>query len=213
MKGIVINLPPERRAVDVRASSFDEATNSVEAIWTTGETVRRWSWREDGYYDEELVVAAQNVRLDRLNNGAPLLDTHDDYQLSSVIGAVVPGSAKLVGGKGLARVAMSVAPEHAGIVANIKAGIIRNISVGYRIHRVEKTEADDGSVPVWRIVDWEPLEISAVPVPADAGSMIRSGRRKGEEERDLAPCEFIGLRESSAAAALARMRMRSLSFR
>jgi len=207
MKGIVIDLPPSRRSVEVRAASFEEASNSIEVIWTTGEKVRRYSWRDEGYYDEELVVNASNIRMGRLNNGAPFLDTHDDWQLSSVIGAVVPGSAKFVGGNGLARVALSVAPEHEGIIANIKASIIRNISVGYRIHRVEKTESDDGSVPIWRIVDWAPLEISAVPVPADAGSMIRSERRKGEDEKRLAPCEFVGLRDDSAAAALARMRM------
>lgn len=213
MKGKVIELPPERRNIQVRAASFEEATNSIECVWTTGAKVRRYSWRDDGYYDEELVVSASNIRLDRLNSGAPFLDTHDDWQLSSVIGAVVSGSAKIVGGEGIARVALSVAPEHAGIVANIKANIIRNISVGYRIHRVEKTESDDGSVPIWRVVDWEPLEISAVPVPADAGSMIRSEMAKREEdEKRLAPCEFIGLRDDSAAA-LARMRMRSLSAR
>jgi len=165
-----------RRAIEVRASSFEEASNSIEVIWTTGAKVRRYSWRDDGYYDEELVVDATSIRLDRLNAGAPFLDTHDDYQLSSVIGSVVPGSAKIVDGKGFARVALSVAAEHEGIVANIKAGVIRNISVGYRIHRVEKTEGDDGSVAVWRVVDWEPLEISAVAVPADAGSTIRSDR-------------------------------------
>lgn len=163
----------QRRAVEIRSASYEEASNSVDVVWTTGATVRRYSWRDDVHYDEVLVVDASAIRLDRLNGGAPFLDTHDDYQLSSVIGSVVPGSAKIVGGKGLARVALSVAPEHAGIVANIKAGVIRNISVGYKIHRIEKVETAGNDVAVWRIVDWEPLEISAVAVPADAGSTIR----------------------------------------
>lgn len=207
--GIVIELPPERRSIEVRAASFEEASNSIEVIWTTGATVRRFDWRGGTYYDEELVVSPNAIRLDRLNSGAPFLDTHDDWTLASVIGSVVPGSAVVKAGVGLARIQLSVAPEHEGIVANIKAGVIRNISVGYRAHRIEKIEGDDGGVATWRLVDWEPLEISAVPVPADAGSMIRSEQRKGDEKR-LAPCEFFGTRGASLAAA-ARMRMRRAS--
>lgn len=170
-------LPVRHRAASVRAASFDEASNSVEIIWTTGARVRRRTW-DDGVFDEELIVDTASVRLGRLNSGsAPFLNTHDDHELSSVIGSVVEGSAKIVGGKGVARVALSVAEEHAGIVANIKAGIIRNVSVGYQIHKVEKSESDDGQVPIWRVVDWEPLEISAVPIPADAGAQVRAGSK------------------------------------
>lgn len=211
MQRKMVELPPFGRDIEIRAASFDAASNSVEVIWTTGAKVRRYSWSEGAYYDEELVVTPQSVRLERLNGGAPFLDTHDDWSLASVIGTVVPGSAELRNGRGFARVSLSVAPEHAGIVANIKAGVIRNISVGYRIHTVEKTEGDFGSVAVWRVTDWEPLELSAVPVPADAGSQIRSGKG-AKNEKLISPCTFIeaGRRPvSSAAAARARMRMRA----
>lgn len=206
--GKTIDLPPSRRGVEIRAASFEEADNSIELIWTTGAKVRRYDYRTGTWYDEELVVASSAVRLDRLNGGAPFLDTHDDWSLRSVIGSVLPGSAKLKGGLGTARVQLSVAPEHEGIVANIKAGVIRNISVGYRNHKIEKTEPDEGGVALWRVVDWEPLEISAVPVPADAGSVIRSAPT-GKDATRLAPCEFVGEDGiGPAAAALARMRMR-----
>lgn len=210
MQRKIMELPPFGRDVEIRGSSFDAASNSVEVIWTTGAKVRRYSYAEGVFYDEELVVSANSVRLDRLNGGAPFLDTHDDWTLASVIGTVVPGTAELRSGKGYARVQLSVAPEHAGIVANIRAGVIRNISVGYRIYAVEKTEGDAGSVAVWRVTDWEPLELSAVPVPADAGSQIRSGK-DGMNEKRLAPCVVIEAGASPvspAAAARARMRMR-----
>lgn len=189
--GNIIELPPSRRGVELRAASFTEVDNSIEVIWTTGATVRRYDWRTSAYYDEELIVSAKSVRLDRLNSGAPFLDTHDDWTLGSVLGSVLPGSAKIEGGKGYARVQLSVADEHAGIVANIKAGVIRNISVGYRNHKIEKTEPGDDGIAIWRVVDWEPLEISAVPVPADAGSVIRS-EPTGKDATRLAPCEFVG---------------------
>lgn len=169
--------PKFGRAAEVRAASYSEADNSVEVIWTTGAAVRRRDWRSGNFYQEILEVSDEAVRLGRLNAGAPLLDTHNDYSLRSVIGSVVPGSAKLEGGKGYARVALSPADGDADVVAKIKAGIIRNISVGYIIHAVEKTVKDDGSDEDWRVVDWEPMEISAVPVPADAGSQIRSNEK------------------------------------
>jgi phage head maturation protease len=171
----IVAAPKFGRAAEVRAATFDEADNSVEVIWTTGASVRRRDWRSGNYYNEILEVTPGAVRLDRLNAGAPLLDTHDDWSLRSVIGSVVPDSARIDGGMGYARVRLSNAPGDADVVSKIRDGIIRNISVGYAIHRVEKTIKDDGSDEDWRVVDWEPLEISAVPIPADAGSQFRSG--------------------------------------
>jgi hypothetical protein len=211
MAGKVIELPPFGRDVEVRASSYREEDNSIEVIWTTGASVRRYDWRSGSYYDEELVVAPGNVRLDRLNAGAPFLDTHDDWSLASVIGSVIPGTAEVRGGKGYARVQLSVAPEHTGIVANIRAGVISNISVGYRYYEVEKTEGEEGTIAVWRVTDWEPLELSAVPVPADAGSVIRS-EGKDKNNKRLAPCTIVE-KFSNAAAAVARMRMLSAAGR
>jgi phage head maturation protease len=206
-----VELPPFGRSTEIRSSSFEEATNSVEIIWTTGAAVRRYDWREGQFYDEELVVTPGAVRLDRLNSGAPFLDTHDDLTLAAVIGTVVPGTAEIRSGRGIARVALSVAPGHAGIIANIKAGVIRSISVGYRVHSVEKIEVD-GQTPIWRVIDWEPLELSAVPVPADAGAFIRSEKRDDSDRMRLAPCHFLPARPNltgAAAAAYSRMNMRS----
>jgi phage head maturation protease len=169
----IIELPRQARLAEVRAASFNTDDNTIDVIWTTGATVRRRSWI-DGPYDEVLAVTPEAVRLDRLNAGAPFLNTHSDWDLSDVIGAVVPGTAKIVKGQGIATVRLSSAPGDADNVQKIRDGIVRNVSVGYLIHRIEKTESDDGTVPVWNVVDWEPMEISAVPIPADAGSQIRS---------------------------------------
>lgn len=164
-------LPLLRRASEFTPASFSEDDNSVDVVWTTGATVRRYSY-DIGEFDEELVLGGKSVRMDRLNGGAPLLDTHNKYELRDIIGTVIPGSAKINGKVGTARVLLSRAPEHAGIVANIQAGVIRNLSVGYKIHAVERIEKD-GTIPVVRVTDWEPFEISAVPVGADAGAGIR----------------------------------------
>jgi HK97 family phage prohead protease len=199
----MIELPQFAREAEIRAQSFDEAKRTVDLIWTTGATVRRRSWM-DGPYDEELIVSGNSVRLERLNAGAPFLNAHDGYDLSGVIGSVVPGSAKIEKGRGTATVQLSKRDDVAGIAQDIRDGIIRNISVGYRIHAIEKKERDDGSVPLWRVVDWEPLEISAVPIPADPGAQVRDGRPKGE----LFPCTMAGF-TSLALVAGARMRMQA----
>ena len=171
---VTINMPAVRRAAALRADSFNEEDNTIEIVWTTGARVRRNSWW-DGPYDEELEVTPKAVRLDRLNLGAPFLDTHDSWDLSRVLGSVVPGSAKIEKGRGTARIVLSRAPGDADSVQKIRDGIVRNISVGYRIHKVIKTEGQEGDVPLHRVVDWEPLEISAVPIPADPGSQVRAG--------------------------------------
>jgi len=198
-----IELPRFAREVDIRAETFDENKRTVDLVWTTGATVRRRSWM-DGPYDEELIVDPKSVRLDRLNAGAPFLNTHDGYDLSGIMGAVVPGSARLEKGRGVATVQFSKREDIAGYVQDVRDGIIRNISVGYKIHAIDKKERDDGSVPLWRVVDWEPFEISAVPIPADPGAQVRDGRPKGE----LFPCTVAGS-ASRALVAGARMRMQA----
>ncbi len=159
----------------IRAASFRESDNSIEIIWTTGAPVRRRGL--DGYYDEILSLDPAHVRLGRLNAGAPFLNTHRDGNLSDVLGVVITGSAKIVAGRGVARIKLSTAPGDADHVQKIKDGVIRNISVGYAVHAAERIETDSG-IPILRVVDWEPLELSAVPVPADAGAQIVQARSK-----------------------------------
>lgn len=176
-----IELPALQRVAEIRSSSFNTDENTVDIVFTTGATVRRWSWSE-GAYDEELVVEPGSVRLERLNLGAPFLNTHSDYDLGDVIGSVVPGSARIEKGRGVCTVLLSRRADVAGIVQDIRDGVIRNISAGYRYHKIEKTDGQDGDPAHWRVVDWEPLEISAVPIPADPGAQVRS-----DPERDRAP--------------------------
>jgi HK97 family phage prohead protease len=212
LKEDLIELPRRARPAEVRAQSFDEKANTIDLVFTTGATVRRCSWF-DGSYDEELVVGPKNVRLERLNAGAPFLNSHDCWDLEGVIGSVVPGSARIADGIGIATVQLSRRDDVAGIVQDIRDGVIRNVSVGYRYHKVEKTEKDDGSVPLWRVVDWEPFELSAVSVPADPGAQVRS-----ESGRKLEQFPCIVSRHMPAGSlrvpghvAIRRMRMRMLA--
>lgn len=182
-----MSAPTRLRAARLRATSFDADSNTIEVVWTTGAAVRRfddWSGEE---FDEVLSLAPGAVRLGRLNAGAPFIDTHDSTECSRVVGSVVRGTARIEDGKGVATIQLSRAKDVADIVTKIREGVIRNISVGYWIHK-STTEDREGGVPLTTATDWEPLEISAVPVPADPGSQVRSASSR-KAGRSAAPVD------------------------
>ena len=103
------------------------------------------------------------VRLGRLNNGAPLLLNHDrDEQIGVVESATIDAKAK----KGRAVVRFSKSDDGEEIFQDVKDGIRRLVSVGYRILKTV-TENKPGGVEIVRVTDWEPYEISLVSIPAD----------------------------------------------
>ncbi len=159
------------RTAILRSNTFNEADRSVEVCWSTGAAVKRYSW-DEGYYMEELAVDKKSIRLDRFN-AMSLLDTHDNSTMASRLGTVIPGSVRIEGGKAYARLKFSRKPLAEEIMQDVRDGHPLPISVGYKIHRYEKTEGANGQLPVLRAIDWEPLELSAVPIPADAGATSR----------------------------------------
>jgi len=166
--------------------SYDAAKRTIDVVWTTGSKVLRSPWWGEAYY-EELAVDEKSIRMDRLNNGAPLLNNHSNYSLEDVIGVVE--SATISNGQGLAKVRLSERPQLAGLVKDIETGIIRNISVGYAVHKYEKVNAPEGvdladSTPTYRATDWEPMELSFVGIPADAKAQSRN-------QTQLFNCEII----------------------
>jgi HK97 family phage prohead protease len=166
-----------RRAARTLPDTFNESDNSFEVCWTTGAAVTRFDWYDGEYYDETLSLAPGAVRLERLNDSGPVLDSHRDDGLGGLVGSIVPGSARIEGGKGLARVRLADSPDVANVVAKVKGGHLRKVSVGYMVHQYERIEKE-GERAELRAVDWEPVEISLVPVPADPGAQIRSGDRE-----------------------------------
>lgn len=180
-----------RAEVRLMPDSVDEATRTVEMVWSTGASVRRrdsWTGR---VYDEVLSLDAAHVDLSRLNGGAPLLNTHGAYDLDDVLGVVEAAWIDTRSGTpvGRARVRFSEREDVAPIWADVRSGIIRNVSVGYAVRTYEITE-EEGRVPVWRAVDWQPMELSAVPVGADAAAGFRAQDAPARAS-PLMPCELI----------------------
>lgn len=190
-----MEIPALHRDMTVRAETANEAERTVDLVWTTGATVRRRRFFEDDF-DEQLIVTPQAVRLERLNAGAPLLNAHNGFSLDGVIGVVVENSVRIENGRGTATIRFSERDDVEPIFRDIVAGIIRNVSVGYRVHKYE-IEKRDGAPELWRAVDWEPYEISAVPIGADSGAQFRSAERA-----ETNPCVIARNDETAVQPAL-----------
>ena len=124
-----IELPALRRAADLLPSTLNEEDLSIEVVWSTGSRVRRQPLFGEPF-DEELSMDPASVRLERLNAGGPVLKVHDTSSLESVIGSVIPGSARVENGRGIARVRFSDREDVAPIWSDISSGHIRAVSIG-----------------------------------------------------------------------------------
>jgi hypothetical protein len=175
-------------------STINVEERTVELVWSTGAQVKRASWSR-GDYIEELSLQPGSVRLDRLNSGAPLLNSHSSYDLRDQIGVVL--RAWLTGTEGRALVKFSRRDDVEPFFQDVRDGIIRNVSVGYKVH---KTERDETVVPpVERAVDWEPYELSLVPIPADAGSQVRSEEPPPTQPQERSMADHQGAPAAEAA--------------
>ncbi|MBF0583894.1 MAG: peptidase U37 [Magnetococcales bacterium] len=166
-----IDLPMQVRSANFVPGTVNEEERTVEMVWSTGAPVRRTNWMTGKQYDESLSVDPAHVDLSRLNGGAPLLNSHDASSLDSILGVVE--KAWIANGEGRAVVRFSSRDAVAPTFKDVQEGILRNVSVGYRVRKYEITE-EAGKVPQWRAVDWLPMELSAVPIGADPGAGFRS---------------------------------------
>ena len=124
-------------------ATADGEARTVEVVWSAGSRVRRSPFLGEPY-DEELSLEPSHVRLERLNAGAPFLKVHELAELDAVIGSIVPGSARIENGRGIAQVRLSERADVEPIWRDIQAGHIRAVSIGYQVHRFEVSKPDGG---------------------------------------------------------------------
>lgn len=161
-------LPKQQTQASARPGTWDAEARTIELSWGRGAPVLRRPFLDDPY-TEQLDMAGAD--LSRLNAGAPLLNSHDDWTLTDIIGVVE--RAWIEAGEGRAVVRFSEREDVAGIVADVAAGIIRNVSVGYSVEEYHVVERD-GAPDTYTAVRWTPLEISLVPIPADPSAQVRA---------------------------------------
>lgn len=182
-----VEVAPLQLRAEVSRGSVNVEARTAELVFSTGAPVMRFDWTTGQRYMERLSLKPGHVRLERLNAGAPFLNSHSTETLGDVLGVVVAGSARLEKDEARATVRLSRRASVEPVWQDVQDGIIRNVSVGYRVHKYEQSEGD-GKIPVRTAIDWEPFEISAVPIPADAGAQVRA------EDRDKVatnPCVIV----------------------
>lgn len=173
MQTQTLETPLQSIRAAVRPGTVNIEDRTVEITWTTGARGKRWSW-SIGEYQEELEVSDTALRMERLNNGAPFLNTHGQWDLDDVIGVVE--RAWLEGEEGRAVIRFSAREDVEPIFRDVRDGILRNISVGYIVHRYVLVEDGEDTTPIYRATDWEPTELSLVPIGFDDGAKVRSAK-------------------------------------
>ena len=143
--------------IKTRSGHFGQVRASDDGTYTfplSSETPYR---RYEG--NEVLVHTDDAVNLDFLNSGnAPLLDAHNRYELSSQIGVI--SRAWLENQRVYVDVKFSNRPDAQAFKQDVDDGIIRNVSVGYDVHKIERDEDSDE----YRVIKWTPKEASFAPI-------------------------------------------------
>lgn len=164
-----MTLPTQTFAAAVERSTLDEAGRSVEVVWSTGRPIRFWDW-ELGEYELTLGLDPENVDLEFASSGAPLLDAHRNGGVSSVLGVV--SKIWVTGSEGRARIRFSEEPEGETAWRKVAEGVVRFVSVGTRLRKLEDRTEEGDPIPRYFAVLHEPLEISLAPIPKDPGAKI-----------------------------------------
>lgn len=198
-----IDLAPLCVRADV--ASVNDERRTVELIFSTGAAVERMDWWTGKRYIEKLSLKKEHIRMDRMNAGAPLLDAHSAYSIHDQIGVVEPGSIQLTAKEARATVRFSQREAVDPIWGDVRDGIIRCVSVGYRVHKFDE-EINGNKLPIRTAVDWEPYEVSLVPMPADAGAKVR-GERHGNLNTCVIVVRNVGDADRDRCLALARVRV------
>lgn len=164
-----MKLAPQFRTLEVGKPDSEKRT--VELSFSSEEPYER-------YWGVEILDhSLTSVDMQRLNNGAPLLFNHDT---DAVVGVVE--SAQIKDGRGIATVRFGNSAKAQEVFRDVEDGILKNVSVGYRINEM-KLESEKDGVDTYRVSQWMPYEISVVSVPAD--NTVGIGRSSKLDEKEI----------------------------
>ncbi len=166
-----------------RPETADREAMTVEMVFTTGEEGLRYDWWNDTQFMESLEVSEKAIRADRLNKGLSILDSHNRYDgIDKVLGITEEWrieKGQLIGTCRFSR-------NQQAVFDDVADGILRHVSLGYRIHEYKVTKATkDGQLEKRMAVDWEPLELSIVPVSFETTNGTREAERANTETHEV----------------------------
>ena len=134
------------------------------------------------YYGNEILSHEKGAAdLSRLNDGAPLLFNHNPDRVIGVVERAYIDDEKR---RGYARVRFSRNEFAQEVLRDVRDGIIRNVSFGYAIEKMEERSGGD-----FVATSWTPTEVSAVAIPADAS--VGFGRSLSDSDPEPAASAAI----------------------
>ncbi len=150
------------RAVTPRPSTLDPNLRTVEAIVSTGAPAPR-----AGYVERLEMTGADLSRL----VGGPVLDGHRSGSTRDQLGVIEAAELRP---EGLwVRIKFRSNEAAQAVLSDIGDGTLRGLSIGYSVQQWR--DGQEGNRRVRTAVKWTPVEVSVVPIPADAGAHFRNG--------------------------------------
>ncbi len=155
--------------VDTEITSKKKRTLSVS--FSSDEPYLRSSWFEEPWL-EVLGHKEDEIDLTRMNNGATVHYNHSRTREDRLGGVL---SASTDGHRGTAEIQLSERESINDIWDDVLAGLIRNTSVGYKIHEKVLMKKNDDGPDEYRVTKWEPVELSLVDIPVDPSVGVGRG--------------------------------------
>jgi HK97 family phage major capsid protein len=163
------------RSARAEAGTLNEEQREISVVFGTEHPVRRYDWEKQRFFMEVLSFNPDHVNMERMENGsAPVLDNHDSWRGTSGALGIVE-RAELKGDHGVATLRFAKTPDVDNVWSKVQDGILRSVSVGYRVNEYSVDGLHENGLHIYRATDWEPIEVSIAPMPADPKSQaVRS---------------------------------------
>ena len=157
----------------LETATYDVEANTVDVVFATDEPALIRGYDGDPFL-QVLSLDPAHINLRRLSNGAPVLDNHkrDGSVRTDVLGVVE--NPQLHGSYGTARLRFSNRKDLDDFRKDVKEGIIKNVSCGFRVKLYRDITQPDDQYRRLLAIEWEPSEISMVPVPETYNTQTRS---------------------------------------
>ena len=163
------------RANLMEAKIVDEATRTAMIIVSTENPVQR------SFGDEILDHSSEAIDLGFFSSGrAPLLVDHDPTKPVGVVESVSLGEDRKL--RSTVRFGRSALAQE--VFQDVLDGIRSNVSVGYRVNKMER---DGTNKNAYRVKSWTPMEVSVVSIGADSQAVVGRSTVAPESEPKVEP--------------------------
>lgn len=153
--------------------TIDQDARTVQLSFSSEDPCERW------FGFEILDHSPDAIRMNRMTSGLSLCLEHDPRDLVGKVREITFADRR---GTGVARFGQSVRARE--VFQDVADGIRDFTSVSYWVHSMILEEEHDDAPDVYRVTDWEPLEVSIVAVPADATVGIGRACQDDEEKAE-----------------------------